>query len=404
MKLITLLTLLSICTVSAEGLAQQVTLQGKGITLVQAMRSIQNQTGKQFFLNGRTLAELRVNIDVHAMDLKLAMGTLLRDKDVEWEFQDDIIVIKPRQEKEIKAENILNNRGHQALEIQEQTVRGVVSDQQGEPLVGATLSIKNTQSATSTDEKGTFTLTYNTQNPILVVSLMGFASRELPINDRATVNVSLVEQLDDLDEVVVVGYGTQKKINLTGSVATVSGEEITRTPTNNLSNAIGGRMPGVSSVNGDGRPGNGSSISVRGLSTLNDNNPLVVVDGIIRSDGFGNIDPNEVASISVLKDASAAAVYGARAANGVILVTTKRGKVGKPLLTYSGMVGLQEPTQYPTLMNAYEYGITRNQAFYNQEYDPSNPAQENFFYTDAELEKFRQNSTNWYAETFKDRS
>lgn len=404
MKLITLLTLMSICTVSAKGLAQQVTLQGKGITLVQAMRSIQKQTGKQFFLNGRALAALRVNIDVHAMDLTLAMGTLLHDKDVEWELQDDIIIIKPLQEKKVKTANILQNQRSEALEIQEKTVRGVVSNQQGEPLVGATLSIKNTQSATSTDEVGAFTLTYNTQNPILAVSLMGFASRELPINDRATVNVSLVEQLDDLDEVVVVGYGTQKKINLTGSVATVSGEEIARTPTNNLSNAIGGRMPGVSSVNGDGRPGNGSSISVRGLSTLNDNNPLVVVDGIIRSDGFGNIDPNEVASISVLKDASAAAVYGARAANGVILVTTKRGKVGKPLLTYSGMVGLQEPTQYPTLMNAYEYGITRNQAFYNQEYDPSNPAQENFFYTDAELEKFRQNSTDWYAETFKDRS
>src|SRR5690606_5510470 len=130
------------------------------------------------------------------------------------------------------------------------------------------------------------------------------------------------------------------------------------------------------------RPGNGSTIRIRGLSTLNDNSPLIVVDGIIRSDGFGNIDPNEVASISVLKDASASAVYGARAANGVILITTKRGKVGKPSLNYTGFVGLQEPTQYPKLMTAYEYGKTRNQAFKNQGYNPSDPAQQHNFYTD----------------------
>src|SRR5690606_26504559 len=245
---------------------------------------------------------------------------------------------------------------------------------------------------------------YSTQNPVLIVNLMGFSSKEVAIGNRSNVNITLLEAVDDIDEVVVVGYGTQKKINLTGSVATVSGDEIAKTPTNNLSNAIGGRMPGVSSVNSDGRPGNGSTIRVRGLSTLNDNNPLVVVDGVVRSDGYGNIDPNEVASISVLKDASAAAVYGARAANGVILITTKRGKVGKPVLTYSGMVGLQEPTQYPTLMTAYDYGVTRNQAFYNQGYDPNNPAQANNFYTDAELQKFKESGTDWYAETFKDRS
>ncbi len=404
MKLIVLLTFLNICTVLGNGLAQQVTLKGEGITLVQAMRSIQQQTGKQFFLNGRKLAELRVNINVKSMDLPLAMESLLNGKPVSWEMQDDIIVIKQKQNGNLKPQKLQIHAESLNAWNQQSNVQGVVSKESGEPLAGATVAIKGTSAAVSTNERGEYSLSYSTQNPVLIVSLMGFSSKEVAIGNRSNVNITLLEAVDDIDEVVVVGYGTQKKINLTGSVATVSGDEIAKTPTNNLSNAIGGRMPGVSSVNSDGRPGNGSTIRVRGLSTLNDNNPLVVVDGVVRSDGFGNIDPNEVASISVLKDASAAAVYGARAANGVILITTKRGKVGKPVLTYSGMVGLQEPTQYPTLMTAYDYGVTRNQAFYNQGYDPNNPAQANNFYTDAELQKFKESGTDWYAETFKDRS
>lgn len=402
MKLIALLILFSICSVSGRGLAQQVTLKGKDISLVEAMRSIQKQTGKQFFLNGRMLAELRVDIDVHAVALNRAMDLLLQHKDVSWELEDDIIVIKPLQG--LLGQSALKAAVPTVNALQEKVVRGLVRNQQGDPLEGVTVALEGTSTATMSDAQGSFTLNYSNQNPVLLFSLLGYASQKIPVNNRTSINITLLEMVDDLDEVVVVGYGTQKKINLTGSVATVSGEEVARTPTNNLSNAIGGRMPGVSSVNNDGRPGNGSTIRVRGLSTLNDNNPLVVVDGIIRSDGFGNIDPNEVESISVLKDASAAAVYGARAANGVILITTKRGKVGKPLLTYSGMIGLQEPTQYPTLMNAYEYGVTRNQAFLNQGYDPSNPAQANNFYTDAELEKFKKDGTDWYAETFKDQS
>lgn len=404
MKLIVLLTFLNICLAFGDGLAQQVTLKGKGITLVQAMRSIQKQTGKQFFLNGRTLASVRVDIHIEKQDLSLAMGNLLKGKSLSWEIQDDIIVVRQSAEATSSINKNVSIEQLVSFQNQQRTLKGMVKNNDGLPLPGATVAIKNTQIATSSNEQGEFTLSYSAQNAVLTVSLMGYNLQEIVLNGQQNLDVILTELVDDLDEVVVVGYGTQKKINLTGSVATVSGEEIAKTPTNNLSNAIGGRMPGVSSVNSDGRPGNGSSVRVRGLSTLNDNNPLVVVDGIVRSDGFGNIDPNEVENISVLKDASATAVYGARAANGVILVTTKRGKVGKPQLTYSGMVGLQEPTQYPTLMNGFQYGSIRNEAFFNQGYDPSNPAQANNFYTDEELEKFRQHSTNWYNETFKDNS
>src|SRR5690606_2953808 len=169
-------------------------------------------------------------------------------------------------------------------------------------------------------------------------------------------------------------------------------------------NAIGGRMPGVIAVNGNGRPGSGSSLQIRGSSTLNNNSPLIVVDGIVRSDGFGNIDPNEVENISILKDASAAAVYGARAANGVILITTKRGKTGKPTISYSGMMGIQQPTQYPKLMSSYEYASIRNQALRNQGYDPANPTQSGLFYQDEDLERFKPGITDWYQETFKKKS
>src|SRR5690606_10771741 len=252
MKLIVLLTFLNICTVLGNGLAQQVTLKGEGITLVQAMRSIQQQTGKQFFLNGRKLAELRVNINVKSMDLPLAMESLLNGKPVSWEMQDDIIVIRQKQNGNLKSQKLQIHAESLNAWNQQSNVQGVVSKESGEPLAGATVAIKGTSAAVSTNERGEYSLSYSTQNPVLIVNLMGFSSKEVAIGNRSNVNITLLEAVDDIDEVVVVGYGTQKKINLTGSVATVSGDEIAKTPTNNLSNAIGGRMPGVSSVNSDG--------------------------------------------------------------------------------------------------------------------------------------------------------
>ncbi|ULT29125.1 TonB-dependent receptor plug domain-containing protein [Sphingobacterium sp. E70] len=153
----------------------------------------------------------------------------------------------------------------------------------------------------------------------------------------------------------------------------------------------------------NGTPGSGSNLQIRGITTLNDNSPLVVIDGVVRYDGFGNIGSDEIESITVLKDASAASVYGARAANGVFLITTKRGKMGKPVITYSGMIGKQQPTNYPKLMSAYQFASLRNKALKNMSYDPANPNHAGLFYSEDQLTDFqsRGDENVWYDATFK---
>ncbi len=291
-----------------------------------------------------------------------------------------------------------------AWAMAQHTVTGRVSDASGEALPGVNIILKGSTSGQVTDVDGRYSIGVPGSDGVLIFSFVGYISQEISVGNRTTIDVELAQDNKALEEVVVVGYGTQKRINMTGSVATISGKELQQTPTNNLTNAVGGRLPGVIAVQGNGRPGNGSTIQIRGASTLNNNSPLVVVDGIVRSDGFGNIDPNEVESISILKDASAGAVYGARAANGVILITTKRGNTGKPTITYSGVFGSQKPTYYPKLMSSYDYAVIRNQALLNQGYDPKNPAQASLFFPDSELERFKPGITDWYEETFKKRS
>lgn len=290
------------------------------------------------------------------------------------------------------------------LHAQQITVTGRVTDDKGEALPGVNIILKGSATGQVTDVNGRYGIGVPGTDGVLIFSFVGYIPQEISVGNRTTIDVELAQDNKALEEVVVVGYGTQKRVNLTGAVATISGKELQQTPTNNLTNAIGGRLPGVIAVQGNGRPGLGSSIQIRGASTLNSNSPLVVVDGIVRTDGFGNLDPNEVESISVLKDASSAAVYGARAANGVILITTKRGVTGKPTVTYSGMVGTQQPTLYPKLMSAYDYAKVRNQALLNQGYNPNNPSQASLFYSDADIEGFKTGGTDWYKETFKENS
>ncbi|GAA4800635.1 TonB-dependent receptor [Olivibacter ginsenosidimutans] len=283
-------------------------------------------------------------------------------------------------------------------------ISGRVVDKNGRPVVGATVLLKQQSTRGISDSLGKFQIHTTTTKGTLVVSNVGFISKEVSFSTLEPLQIVLQEDQTQLDEIVVVGYGKQKKVNLTGSVATISGDEIRETPTTNLMNAIGGRLPGAVTVNGNGRPGSGSSLQIRGFSTLNNNDPLYVVDGVVRTDGIGNLDAAEIESMSILKDASAAAVYGARAANGVVLVTTKRGALGKPVFSYSGLFGIQTPTQYPRMMNALEYATFRNAGLRNMGYDITNPAHTGMFYTDEEIDGFRNGGTDWYDLTFKKNS
>lgn len=243
-------------------------------------------------------------------------------------------------------------------------ISGKVTDQAtGETLIGVSVKVKDANNGTLTDVKGNFALMVP-DDVTLIISYVGYNTIEVPVNGKTTINVKLQSSSKGLNEVVVVGYGVQKKVTVTGSVASVKGEELVKSPAINLSNSIAGRMPGVIAMNASGEPGyDGSTIRIRGTNTLGNNDALIVIDGVPAPAGQTNIDrinPADVESISVLKDASAA-IYGARAANGVILVTTKHGKIGKPELSYTYNYGFAQPTLLPKMANSTEYATMVNE-------------------------------------------
>ncbi|GAA4442484.1 TonB-dependent receptor [Pontibacter saemangeumensis] len=308
------------------------------------------------------------------------------------------------------------------------TVQGTVTDDAGTPLPGVTVLLKGSSTAAPTGADGTYTINVPDGNGTLVFTFIGFSPKEVAIDNRTSVDVQLTTDAKALEEVVVVGYGTQKKETVTGSVAAVKGAELEKSPAVNLTNSIAGRMPGVVAVNRSGEPGyDGSAIRIRGSNTLGNNNALIVIDGIpARAGGIERLNPADIESISVLKDASAA-IYGSRAANGVILVTTKRGKVGKPELSYSFNQGFAQPTVIPDLADAVQFGEMRNdleiynrvpaalweeakEAFrQNGSYTLPDGTVVNAHYGPEDFQKFRDGSnpwthpnTDWYEATLKE--
>ncbi len=252
------------------------------------------------------------------------------------------------------------------------TVTGTVLDDTGLEAVGASVREKGTKNGAATDINGNFKLNVQSNKAILVVSYIGFETQEVALNGRTKVTVNLKSEAATLQETVVIGYGTQKKVTLTGAVSNVSGAELLKAPVPNLGNALQGHLPGVQTVQYSGMPGaDDPVIRVRGVATMNGSEPLVLVDGIERKSGFTQIDPNEVESISILKDASATAVFGVRGANGVIIVTTKRGQTGKASVSASASAAVQQISQFIDFTDSYNYGRMHNYATITDALDPS---------------------------------
>lgn len=251
----------------------------------------------------------------------------------------------------------------------------VVSKSNNEPLIGATVVEYGTQSGidrgTTTDFDGNFELEVSSSNAQITISYVGFAEQVIPVNGQSTLTIVLEESGVLIDQVVVVGYGVQKKSDLTGSVATLKGEEIQKIATPNFAQAIQGKIAGVYASPTSGKPGEGAVIRIRGTGTLNNSNPLYVIDGMITYDA-DFLNPQDIESIEVLKDASAAAIYGSRGANGVIIITTKSGKKNQGgEITFSAFTGTQEPTRYIDLLNGSEFARAFNQLRGNNFYpDP----------------------------------
>lgn len=275
---------------------------------------------------------------------------------------------------------------------QQKSLKGTVNDVLG-PVAGASVVVKGTTNGTVTDLDGNFVLEVN-NGDVIQVSFIGYITQEIKYTGQATLAVNLVEDTQKLEEVVVVGYGTQKKVNMTGAVAQVDSKMLESRPVQNVSTALQGTMPGVTITAGQGRPGqDGATIRVRGVGTLNTADPYILVDGIETST-MNEVDPNDIESISVLKDAASAAIYGSKASNGVILITTKRGKTGKARISYNANVGFSSPTMMVDRMSSYDYATRLNQAMIDQGMTPR--------FGDDVLQKFKDGTdplypnTDWY--------
>jgi TonB-linked SusC/RagA family outer membrane protein len=282
-----------------------------------------------------------------------------------------------------------------------QTVSGVVNDETNTPLPGVNVLVKGTTVGTTTDTNGKYSLEVPDENSILVFSFIGYQSQEVQVGAQTTVNVTLVADIQSLQEVVVVGYGEQKKTTITGAVTSVKSDVISQAPVANLSNALTGRLPGAIFVNRSGEPGNDASlIRVRGTNTTGNPSALIVIDGIAnRTGGLDRLNPADIESITILKD-GAAAIYGAQAANGVILVTTKRGKEGKPEIGFNYNLGFNRPTRLPEVTDAATYATMLNEI---DEYRGNAPR-----YTPDEIQKYQDGSdlwrypnTDWYDAVIK---
>jgi TonB-linked SusC/RagA family outer membrane protein len=240
------------------------------------------------------------------------------------------------------------------LFAQQKGVTGRVTDENNDPVPGANVVIKGTTIGTITDVDGNYKIQVPATGKILTFSFIGFEPQDVNVGNKSTADVHLRLSTIGLDEVVAVGYGTQKKVNLTGSIESVKGEALAKRSTVQTSQALQGMAAGVTVTSNNGKPGKeGTSIRIRGIGTLNDNNPLVLVDGV--SSSIDAVDPNDIENMSILKDAASASIYGSRAANGVILITTKRGKTDKVSVTYKGSVGFTSPLTIPKNANAWDY-------------------------------------------------
>ena len=346
------------------------------------IKELQAQTAFEFvYLNNLFEYENRV---IGYGNRYNSVGNILRDisKETGLHFKrvNDKIYIRKGEFKERLEEE------YEKTDLAQFKVTGTVtSGEDGEPLPGVSILIKGTTTGTTTDFDGNYTLNATT-DAILKYSYIGFLSQEVAINNQSEINIALSPDLEQLEEVVVVGYATQKKETLTGSVSNVQGDDLKNIPVTNVSQGLAGRLPGVVAVSGTGEPGyDGVSILIRGVNTFGNTAPLIVVDGV-PGRSLDRIDPSTIESISVLKDASAA-IYGAQAANGVILITTKRGKDGKPSVNFSYNQGFARPTRLPEMTNSAEYATLLNEI---DQYAGGSPR-----YSEEEIQKFRDGSDPW---------
>jgi TonB-linked SusC/RagA family outer membrane protein len=390
MKLTTVLLLTCALQISAAGYSQKITLNLKNVPLSKVFKEIRKQTGISFFYNTEMIRQAgKVSVQVKDAELKEVLAQCLSNQDLEYSIVDNTIILSEK-------ERVINvsNEPEKKPDIE---ISGTVVDEQGRPLNGATVKVKGTDRGTSTDATGRFTLQLPDNGGTLVISYVGYEATELRVNKAGDVAVTLKLRLEASEEVLVVGYGTQRRKELTTSVAQISGKDILKSQSVTVSNALSGKVPGLIINQRNSRPGaDEATYSVRGTSTYQNNAALVVVDGVANRDGLDRIDPNDIESVTVLKDASAA-IYGAQSANGVILITTKRGTTGKPKVTYSYNHGFVSPVRLLRMSDAALYARKVNDLALQAGQTPPFSDQ-----TIADYQSGKLPSTDWLDEVYRD--
>jgi TonB-linked SusC/RagA family outer membrane protein len=364
-KLTLFLTIFCVLQLSATVYSQtRLTVDSKNNTVKEVLSKIENQSEFRFFYNEKFMdLNRRVDFNIDNQSIHEIMDELFGSSEVTYKImENNLIVITPDA-------------------YQQQPVSGKVLDDTGQPLPGVTVIIKGTSQGTVTNADGEFSFSSVPENAILVFSFVGMISQEIEVGSQTTVNVTMNPDAIGIEEVVAIGYGTQRKENVTGSMETASSEQLENKPIISVGQALQGELSGISIRQSDGQPGTSTSIRIRGYGTFSSagNNPLVLVDGIPGS--LDAVNPNDIQNISVLKDAASAAIYGSRAANGVILIQTKRGTKGKTEVIYNGTVGFSELADMPKFVDSWNYAMAYNEALTN--------AGQGAVYTDEDIQKFK---------------
>ncbi len=372
-KCILLLVIISFQSFSKGYSQDKINIKLNNVSLRTAFEEIQKKSSYRFLYNDALFKGLNNKVSVQFTDATInqVASNLLADTKLTYQITNSNLVI-------IKSAN--------AVAV---PIRGKITDSKGSPLVGVTISEKNASNNTVSDIDGNFRITVTDNNAVLVVSYIGYATEEITVGTQTNLSITLTETAANLNEVIVVGYGTQKKASVTGAISTVKGAELVQAPVPNISNSILGRVSGVvGRQSNGGRPGSGGNtqFSIRGVNTQGNNAPLIVVDNVIRNN-IDQIDPNSIESVSILKDAAATAPYGLGGANGVILITTKQGKTGAPTISLNSYYGIQNSTYLPKVLTAEDYMRLVNEAYINGGGNPATP-----IHSQAKIDNWDANS------------
>jgi len=379
MRLTILFLFVGLMQVSASLYSQntKLSLDFRDTRVVDVLEAIENQSEFRFAYSAEYIdMNRKVDVNVKGKSIEQTLSVLFNGTDVKYTMNNRHIML-------------FREGNEPNVSQQQKSVTGKVTDSTGSPVPGVSIVVKGTTTGTITDINGNYTLSIVPVNATLSFSFIGMTIQNVAIGSKSTINVVMQEETFAIDEVVAVGYGTQKKANLTGAVGSVQMSDMESRPLTNASLALQGTIAGVYALQSSGKPGDDNAvIDIRGVGTFGDNSPLVVIDGF--PGNMSDVNANDIKSISVLKDAASSSIYGNRAANGVILITTKKGTSGEMKISYNGYYGVQNATRLPSVLNSVDYATLRNEASANSGSIPN--------YTAADIQKYAAHNDPMYPD------